>query len=259
MRARQNAKSSPARSRPRIGVAGSDPAQLRNYVEAVEAAGGEAVALLPGAAGSPEALLDDLDGLVLTGGADVDPVRFGQRLQEGCGVEVDAPRDALEIPLAHGALERDLPVLGICRGIQVMNVAAGGTLHQDVTLVGLAPGSHNQRTAAPRPPDDAGVHEVTITPGSRLAQIFGEGRVGVNTFHHQVIDRPGAGFAVTAQAVDARGPGVIEGVEVPGRAFAVGVQWHPERMWRRVPAAARLFSALVAAASRARAPRARPR
>jgi len=259
MRARQNAKSSPARSRPRIGVAGSDPVQIRNYVEAVEAAGGEAVTLLPGAAGSPEALLDDLDGLVLTGGADIDPARFGQRLQEGCGVEVDAPRDALEIPLARGALEHDLPVLGICRGIQVMNVAAGGTLHQDITLVGLTQGSHNQRAAKPCPSEDAAVHEVTITPGSLLAQILGEGRVGVNTFHHQVIDRPAPGFAVTARAVDARGPGVIEAVEIPGRAFAVGVQWHPERMWRRLPAAARLFSALVAAASRTRAVRTRPR
>ncbi len=258
MRARQNAQRSPARSRPRIGITGKDPAQLKNYAEAVEAAGGAAVPLLPGAAGSPEVLLDDLDGLVLTGGRDVDPALYGHRLREGCGVELDAPRDALEIPLARRALERDLPVLGICRGVQVLNVAAGGTLLQDITLVGLAQGSHNQRAAAPPPPEDAAVHEVTITPGSRLAQIFGDGRLGVNTFHHQVIDRPAAEFAVTARSIEPQGNGVIEAVEIPGRSFAVGVQWHPERMWRRVPACARLFSALVGAASRKRVARTRP-
>jgi len=236
--------------RPRIGVAGKDPAQLKNYLEAIEAAGGEPVPLLPDAGGSPEAILNDLDGLVLTGGKDIDPELYGQSLREGLDVDVDRPRDRLEIPLARRALECDLPVLGICRGVQVLNVAAGGTLYQDITLVGIARGSHNQRTATPQPPEDAAVHEVTVTPGSQVAEILGETRIGVNTFHHQVIERPAPRFSVVARSVEPRGDGVIEAVEVAGRAFAVGVQWHPERMWRRVPACARLFAALVRAAVR---------
>lgn len=238
------------RRRPRIGVAGRDPAQLKNYLDAIAAAGGEAVPLLPGAGGSPESLLDGLDGLVLSGGRDIDPALYDQPLQEGLGVDVEAPRDALEIPLARGALERDLPVLGICRGVQVLNVAAGGTLLQDITLAGIPSGSHNQRAATPQPPEDAAVHEVTVAPGSRLAEIVGGTRIGVNTFHHQVIDRPAPRFTVVARSVEPRGDGVIEAVEVAGHSFAMGVQWHPERMWRRVPACARLFLALVRAAAK---------
>jgi len=238
------------RHRPRIGVAGKDAAQLANYLEAIEAAGGEPVPLLPGAAGSPEALLHALDGLLLTGGKDIDPKLYGQTLQEGLDVEVDRPRDELEIPLARRALERDLPVLGICRGIQVLNVVAGGTLFQDISLAGIARGSHNQRVAIPEPPEDAAVHEVTVTPGSQVAEILGETRMGVNTFHHQVIERPASRFAVVARSVEPRGDGVIEAIDVAGHAFAIGVQWHPERMWRRAPACARLFAALVRAAAR---------
>lgn len=238
-----------SRNRPRIGVAGKDLAQLKNYLEAVEAAGGEAVPLLPEIVGAPEALLDSLDGLLLSGGKDIDPALFGQQLQEGLEVEVDVPRDALEIPLARLALERDLPVLGICRGVQVLNVAGGGTLYQDIVLAGAPRGSHNQRQASPQPPDDAAVHDVRITPGSHLAEILGGERLGVNTFHHQTIDEPATHFSVVARSVEPDGPGLIEAVEVRGRAFVLGVQWHPERMWRRLPACARLFSALVHAAT----------
>jgi putative glutamine amidotransferase len=240
----------PLRLRPRIGVAGKDAAQLREYLEAIEAAGGEPVPLLPDTGISPEALLHDLDGLLLTGGRDIDPELYGQPLQEGLGVDVDRPRDALEIPLARRALERDLPVLGICRGVQVLNVAAGGTLYQDITLAGIARGSHNQRETVPQPPDDAAVHDITIVRGSQLEGILGKGQIGVNTFHHQVIDRPAPRLAAVARSVEPDGNGVIEAVEAAGRAFTVGVQWHPERMWRRVPACARLFAALVRAAAR---------
>src|SRR5207302_3111377 len=127
------ATSAGARMRPRIGITGHDLAQLKNYIEAVEAAGGEAVPLTPGT-GSGDAVMNSLDGLVLSGGKDIDPELYGQQLQPGLGVDVDHPRDALEIPLARRALERDLPVLGICRGIQVLNVVAGGTLLQDIVL-----------------------------------------------------------------------------------------------------------------------------
>ena len=237
--------------RPRIGITGLNAVQLKNYIEAVEAAGGEAVPLTPGA-GSGDAVLNSLDGLVLSGGKDIDPELYGQQLQPGLGVDVDAPRDALEIPLARRALERDLPVLGICRGIQVLNVAAGGTLLQDIVLAGAGRATHNQREITPEPPEDAAIHEVTITPGSRLAEIVEGERLGVNTFHHQVLDKPAPRVAVVARSVEPRGDGVIEAVEVRGRAFALGVQWHPERMWRRVPACARLFTALIEAASRKR-------
>jgi putative glutamine amidotransferase len=242
----------PCRYRPRIGVVGNNAAQLKNYVEAVEAAGGEALALTGGEQ-SPDTILDQLEGLVLTGGKDIDPETYGQTTHADLGVDVDSARDALELPLTRRALDRDLPVLGICRGIQVMNVAAGGTLHQDIVLAGHAQGSHNQREASPRPPDDAGVHEVAITPGSRLAGIVGAVQIGVNTFHHQVIDRLAPQFTVVARSVEPEGAGVIEAVEVRGRAFALGVQWHPERMWKAAPACARLFQALVEAAAGQRA------
>jgi putative glutamine amidotransferase len=237
-------------ARPRIGIAGRDPQHVKEYRDAVEAAGGEPVPLFPGGEAAPEALLDTLDGLILTGGRDVHPIRYGQPLRDGLGVELDEARDALEIPLARRALDRDLPVLGICRGIQVMNVAAGGTLHQDITLAGIPRGTHNQREATPEPSPDAAVHEITVAPGSRLAEILGATRIGVNTFHHQTIERPAPQFSVVGRSVEAHGDGVIEAVEVAGRSFALGVQWHPERMWRRVPACARLFAALVTAAAR---------
>ena len=241
-----------AAPRPRIGITGKDLAQLANYVEAVEAAGGEAVPLLPDGGGSPDGTLDGLDGLVLSGGDDIDPAAYGQEVRGELGVVLDHPRDELEIPLARSALEQDVPVLGICRGVQVLNVAAGGSLYQDMRLTGLPSESHQQRRHTPRPPDDAVVHEVVITPASRLAQIVGNGRLGVNTFHHQVIDKPAPQFAVSANAADANGAGVIEALEAPDRSFAVGVQWHPERMWKREPACARLFTALVDAARRRR-------
>ncbi len=237
-------------ARPRIGIAGRDPDHVKDYRDAVEAAGGEPVPLFPGAQASPDGLLDDLDGLILTGGRDVHPAHYGQLLREGLGVELEEARDALEIPLARRALDRDLPVLGICRGVQVMNVAAGGTLHQDITLAGIPRGTHNQREIEPEPPLDAAVHEIAVAPGSRLAEILGATRIGVNTFHHQTIDRPAEQFSVVARSVESQADGVIEAVEVAGRSFALGVQWHPERMWRRVPACARLFAALVMAAAR---------
>jgi len=237
-------------ARPRIGITGRDPQHVKDYCDAVEAAGGEPAPLFPGAQASPEALLDDLDGLILTGGRDVHPAHYGQPLREGLGVELEEARDALEIPLARRALDRDLPMLGICRGVQVMNVAAGGTLHQDITLAGIPRGTHNQREIKPEPPLDAAVHEIAVAHGSRLAGILGATRIGVNTFHHQTIDRPATQFSVVARSVESQADGVIEAVEVAGRSFALGVQWHPERMWRRVPACARLFAALVTAAAR---------
>ncbi len=252
--------------RPRIGITGAqrtdrERAQFQAYVEAVEAAGGEVVPLLPG---SSVRDLDNLDGLLLTGGDDIDPRHYGQEVREGWDVTVDAERDALELPLTRAAVQRDLPVLGICRGVQVLNVAMGGSLSQDIDLeaTGRQAWSHQQRKSQPAMPLDASIHEVVIEPGSRLREIAGQERLGVNTFHHQGIARPAPGLAVTARSVEQRAD-VIEALESPRHRFVLGVQWHPERMWKgntaKNTASARLFAALVDAARSASHRQAAPR
>jgi len=241
--------------RPRIGITGADRSPdermvFQAYVDAVQAAGGDAVPLFPGTA-HPVVMLDGLDGIVLSGGRDIDPALYGQDAIPGLDVDIDHERDALELPIARAAVERDLPVLGICRGIQTLNVAMGGTLYQDVTLAGLPAGSHQQRTFHPEPPLDASVHVVTAEGASRFRSIAQAERLGVNTFHHQAIARPAPGLVVTAQSAEPGRPPLVEAVEVPGARFVVAVQWHPERMWRRDPACARLFRALVETAAHA--------
>ncbi len=230
-------------------------------MEAVEAAGGEAVLLLPGAVEPSERTLDGLDGLLLTGGADVDPRHFGERTRDGWDVDVDPERDALELPLARAAVQRDLPVLGICRGVQVLNVAMGGTLSQDIDreVTGQQHWSHQQQKSHPAAPPDAAIHDIEVAPGSRLREILGGDRLGVNTFHHQAIAAPAPGLDVTARSTERQGAGVIEAVESPGHRFVVGVQWHPERMWKKSEANARLFAALVDAARSAPRRRGAPR
>jgi len=239
--------------RPKIGVTQeANPDKLRAYVEAVEAAGGDAVILRPGSPASPEETLDGLDGIVLTGGRDIDPREYGQAPIDGVGVDVDPVRDALELPLARTVVARNLPVLGICRGIQVLNVALGGTLLQDIGLIGLPRDSHDQKKSRPELSLDAAVHVVALTPGSRLGEIVGADRLGVNSSHHQAIDRVAPGLVVTARSIEPETPGLVEAVEAPTARFVVGVQWHPERMWKREPACARLFQALIRAARRTR-------
>jgi putative glutamine amidotransferase len=239
---------------PRIGITGAlrtdrERDAFGAYVEAVQAAGGAPVPLVPGADASPDALRS-LDGLLLSGGADVDPAAYGEPLLQGMDVEVDHDRDALELPLARAAVERDLPVLGICRGIQALNVALGGTLYQDIDVqrTGRQDWTHQQRRSHPEAPMDAALHQVEIGPGTRLREIVGADVLGVNTFHHQAVKDVAPELTATAWAAG----GLIEAVEAPGRRFVLAVQWHPERMWRRDPACARLFDALVRAASRVR-------
>jgi putative glutamine amidotransferase len=225
------------------------------YVEAIERAGGEPVPVL---AGTAPASVEGLDGVVLTGGPDVDPARYGESTEPGHSVEPDALRDALELPLAREAVDRDVPVLAICRGIQVLNVSLGGTLYQDVDLQrsGRQAWSHQQRQSRPDAPLDAAIHDVEIASGTRLEEIAGSERLGVNTFHHQAIKTVAPGLAATAWAEGDGTSGaperLIEAVEAPGRRFVVGVQWHPERMWKRDGACARLFGALVDAAAKRR-------
>jgi gamma-glutamyl-gamma-aminobutyrate hydrolase PuuD len=204
-----------------------------DYVRAVERAGGRAL-LVPPAADGVEETLDVLDGLILSGGGDIDPAAYGQEAHP----ETDRPapeRDEAELALLRAALERDLPVLAICRGSQVLNVALGGDLVQHLPdVVGHEKHKHTPGTFAD--------HDVVLESGSRLGALLGD-RVPVKSHHHQGYGRIGAGLAVTARADD----GTAEALEDPSRRFAVGVLWHPE-----AGEDARLFEELVAQASRYR-------
>jgi len=210
-----------------------------SYVAATERARGFAVLLPPqrgGAAGAAaDEVLDRIDGLVLTGGADVDPARYGEVPAE----RTSAPRvlrDEWEIALARGALDRDMPLLAICRGLQVLNVALGGSLHQHLPdVVG-----HEGHQPSP---GVFGAVGVNIEPGTRTAELIGP-VVSVSCHHHQALARLAPGLKVTGRADD----GTVEAVEVPGQAFAIGVQWHPEEDSDD----GRLFAALVSAGQRYR-------
>ncbi|MGH2348436.1 MAG: gamma-glutamyl-gamma-aminobutyrate hydrolase family protein [bacterium] len=229
--------------KPRIGVTtsvgGSKKPRNQRYVEAVRRAGGEPVWVEPQDvfdAGGPAALLRSIDGLLLSGGLDIDPTDYGQTLIEDIGVQVDAERYRAELPLTREALAMNLPVLGICGGMHALTVASGGALHQDLSLIGIDVASHYVQG---RPV----VHSIAIDPDSRLMDIVGTSPVEVASSHHQVAKKPGDGFDVVATAPD----GVIEAVEAPAYRFAIGVQWHPDLM-PDDERQRRLFEALVQAA-----------
>jgi gamma-glutamyl-gamma-aminobutyrate hydrolase PuuD len=204
----------------------------RAYVDAVALAGGLPVLvpiLDPSAA---DAALIGLDGLVLSGGGDVDPLRYGEAaVAEVWGV--DPTRDAWELALVASALRDDLGVLAICRGCQVLAVASGGSLVQHLPTVSDQAHSVEDRHAEP-------VHEVRIDPGSTLSRIVGAADLAVNTMHHQAVGRLGDGLQAVAWADD----GVVEAVEMPARRV-IGVQWHPEHLPDRAEHRA-LFDWLVA-------------
>ena len=161
-----------------------------------------------------------LDGLVLAGGQDVDPLCYGVQPQLECGVP-NPMRDAFELQALQLARQAGLPTLGICRGLQLVNVFLGGTLHQDISHAGTA-----QRHMMGGNPA-LGAHAISIEPGSFLAEAWDTGSAVVNSFHHQAVDRVAPGLAVAARADD----GIVEAVEYTGEAFALfAVQWHPEMM-----------------------------
>jgi len=210
-----------------------------DYWRAVERAGGIPV-LLPTLESEElgKAVLERLDGILLTGGVDVDPWYYGQLPMRGLG-SLSPERDWVEIALAREALERGVPLLAICRGIQVLNVAAGGTLYQD--LATQVPDSLNHWQRAPRWHP---THPVRLSRGSRIRDIMGAEEVRVNTFHHQAIKDLAPGFTVTGRAPD----GVIEAIEAAEHAFALGIQWHAEGMWEKDHTQLGPFRALVEAA-----------
>ncbi|MGA4545920.1 gamma-glutamyl-gamma-aminobutyrate hydrolase family protein [Uniformispora flossi] len=184
------------------------------YVDRVAAAGGLPV-LLPSVPDIGDAL-DRVDGLVLAGGGDVDPSRYAAEPHAESGW-VRPARDTAEFALARRALETGLPVLGICRGLQVFNVLRGGTLLQHL------PDRLGTRDHAPAP-GRYGRHPVALEPGSRTAELYGRTDIDVASYHHQAVDRLGAGLVVAGRAPD----GTVEAVELPDHPFAVAVQWHPE-------------------------------
>ncbi|GAB4400505.1 MAG: gamma-glutamyl-gamma-aminobutyrate hydrolase family protein [Anaerolineales bacterium] len=215
------------------------------YLSAVIAAGGVPV-LLPLGLDEPRLLraLDRTDGLLLAGGEDIAPARFGEEPHPNLGT-VDADRDAAEVALARRALEAGLPLLAICRGIQVLNVAAGGTLYQDIPS--QVPGALKHNCFYPEYPRDHIAHTVAVAPDSRLATILGRDvAVPVNSLHHQAVKAVGAGLRVVAQAPD----GIAEAMEGTGGAWVLAVQWHPEELAPSRPDMATLFRAFVEAAGR---------
>jgi gamma-glutamyl-gamma-aminobutyrate hydrolase PuuD len=208
-----------------------------DYVRAVERAGGRAL-LVPPSHDGVEETLESLDGLIFSGGSDLDPELYGQEAHAETS-DVVRNRDTAELALLEAALERDMPVLAICRGSQVLNVARGGDLVQHLPdVVGDEKHKHTPGTFAD--------HDVSVEDGSRLASVLGE-RAPVKSHHHQGFGKVGEGLRVVAHAED----GTIEAVEDPTRRFVLGVLWHPE-----AGEDARLFEELVREAEQYRSTRA---
>jgi putative glutamine amidotransferase len=208
----------------------------RDYVRSVEKAGGLPLVLSPGRPVDAAELVSRLDGLVLSGGSDVDPELYGEKRHPKV-TQVFRERDDFELALAREALDRDLPILAICRGHQVLNVASGGTLIQDIPFqlsraVDHDPERERWETA----------HEVYVEPDTKLRKLLGRDKVAVNSFHHQAVKDLGRSLVVSARSLD---DGVIEGIEAPDRRFAIGVQWHPEGFWKQKESFHALFEGLV--------------
>jgi putative glutamine amidotransferase len=231
----------------RIGI--TPCARLDDYVESVKRAGGHPVLLRN--SDDADAVIGGLDGLLLTGGLDVDPALYGEPAHATTHTAAD--RDRFEVPLSKAAMERDLPVFAICRGIQVLNVAAGGSLIQDIPSEVITDLNHSIDV-----PKNHHAHPVQVTPGTRLAAALGPAAdldaCPVNSRHHQSVARVAPGFVVSAVSPD----GIVEAIERPDRTFCVGVQWHPENFLQSGEFAG-LFREFVAAAKKRAVSATRPR
>lgn len=207
-----------------------------DYMDAVRRAGGLPVLLpLYADADSLKAMLEKVDGLVFTGGADVAPALYSEEKLPCCGAPAPE-RDQMEYALCRMALEMDKPILAICRGHQMLNVALGGSLYQDIAQQ-FGTAIRHPRSDVPRTP----VHTVAVAPGSLLYQAVGMETLQVNSRHHQGVKRVAPGAAACGVAED----GLVEAIEAPGKRFVLGVQWHPESMSAQRPEAQALFNALV--------------
>jgi putative glutamine amidotransferase len=227
---------------PTIGI--TRCSKLEDYVVSIEQTGARARVLE--VSESPRKVLAEVDGILLTGGGDVDPVFYGEARHPATH-DAEPGRDEFEIDLARRALTSDVPLLAICRGAQVMNVAAGGSLVQDIPTAVESDLMH--KVAEPK---DYDCHEIRIERGSRLSQVLGPRAEAacscrVNSRHHQSVARPGEGLVVSARAAD----GVVEAIEKPDARFCIGVQWHPENFWRSGEFSP-LFDAFVGAAAERR-------
>lgn len=216
---------------------------MTSYVQAIETAGGIPL-LIPLSVDEDalEIILDRLDGLVLPGGGDIDPKHYQGSWHPQLR-DIDADRDRVEIFLARKAVEMGKPLLAICRGHQVLNVALGGTMYEDIASQMPAAIKHDYFMEGPRTHLP---HAVAVQPSSRLAHILGGNSARVNSLHHQGVRDLAPSLVATAVAPD----GLVEGVEIPDHPFAVGVQWHPENLVDNDSAMLALFKAHVAAASK---------
>lgn len=243
--------------RPVIGIVtqtlASIPGQIplswvmgQKYVRALTTEGGIpwVIPLIQGDEATLRGIYDRLDGIFLMGGVDVDPVHYGEERLPLCG-QTDAARDWTELTLTKWALAEHKPVLGACRGIQVINVAAGGTLYQDIATQCPRAMKHDYFPTANAYTRDLLVHDIETRPDSRLGRILGTDRVPVNSMHHQGIKELAPGLVGSAFAPD----GIIEGLEGNNGHFLVGVQWHPEELAEKQQPQRRLFAAFIEAAT----------
>ena len=212
--------------KPVIGLSSSYSSDKKSYtvpeayVLAVERSGAIPLILPPTFDADINTFLGLIDGLILTGGVDIDPQLYGENSIPLQG-SIDPLRDKFEVELTKAALEKRLPIFAICRGIQMLNVAAGGSLYQDVNSQVKGSLKHRQQA-----PTYYASHKVRLEEGSRLHGIFGKTSVGVNSFHHQAVKDIAPGFKASAWADD----GLVEAIEWEGSEYILGVQWHPERM-----------------------------
>ena len=215
------------------------------YINAIIRAGGNPVMVVRPDDVALGELLQFIDGILLAGGYDVDPKEYGEE-RKTYACDVDQDRDRVELALAHYAREKHVPLFGICRGLQVMNIACGGSLYQDVLMEIPGAISHVLRTDVTGNllPRNTLEHEVVLKKDSRLAAIVGVEKFEVNSLHHQGIKKLGTGLRAAGTSPD----GLIEAIEAEDHPFAIGIQWHPEEL--NDDASAKLFAAFIAACNK---------
>ncbi len=206
------------------------------YISAIEEAGGTPIALtLVKKCECIDDYIGIIDGLLLSGGVDADPILYNEEPHPALG-RIDVDRDKVEMQLISKAISIGLPIFGICRGIQILNVAAGGTLYQDINASFNNVLKHRQNA-----PGYYGTHNIEVHKESRLLRIIGQSKIRVNSFHHQAVKEVAPGFIISAIAHD----GVIEGIESVNSSFVIGVQFHPELMWQNNPPINALFTEFI--------------